>query len=85
MKFKNNEVNNMKKLEIYDSKGKVFDRYTVIISSDIYTMSRDPGSPQGVCMYHGTICDREYLKQHNTKISFRDLPEAVQAKIKELS
>lgn len=75
----------MKKLEIYDNKGKVFDKYTVIIGSDIYTMSRNPGSPQGACVYHGTTCDRKYLERHNTKIALMDLPEPVQNRIKELS
>lgn len=77
------------KLEIYDSKGKGkelydYDRYTVIINGHIYTMSDNPGSPQGCCIYHGTQINMEYLKQRNVKIDFADLPKAVQIKIKSI-
>ena len=62
------------------------DRYTVIFpNSDIYAMSSTPGGPQGVCMYCGTQINMAYLKQHSSRISFNNLPEAVQTKIKELS
>lgn len=39
-----------KHIAIYDNEGKTFDRYTVIIDSDVYCMSHNPLSPQG-CNY----------------------------------
>lgn len=74
----------MKRFQIYDNiKG--FDRYTVIIGKDVYTMSRNAGSPQGACVYHGTTYDRERLEMYSIKKAFKDLPKAVQRKIEELS
>ncbi|MBW2569707.1 MAG: hypothetical protein JRE47_10155 [Deltaproteobacteria bacterium] len=76
------------KVEIYDSRGKGFneyDRYTIIIGKDIYTMSDNPNPPQGACIYHGTQINMDYLKSKNTKIDFADLPESVQAKINSIT
>jgi len=77
----------MSNIKIFDSKKtgfRVFDRYTAIIHGHIYTMSNNPGSPQGACVYHGRQINMEYLKSNNSKIDFADLPEAVQQKINEL-
>jgi len=77
----------MPKIEIYDSKGtsfRAYDQYTAILNGHIYTMSNNPGSPLGACVYHGRQINMEYLKSNNSKIDFADLPEAVQQKINEL-
>lgn len=75
----------MKKTTVYDNQGKTMDRYTVIFSNnDIYAMSDNPGSPQGVCMYCGTQISLAYLKTHSAKVAINDLPNPVQSKIKEL-
>jgi len=77
----------MPKIEIYDSKCKgfrVFDRYTAILHGHIFTMSNNPGSPQGACVYHGKQINIEYIKENNSKIDFEDLPGPVQQKINQL-
>lgn len=73
------------KIIAYDNQGKTFDRYTVIFpNNDIYAMSHNPGSPQGVCMYCRTQIDISYLKTHSARIAIRDLPNQVQSQIKEI-
>lgn len=48
------------KFIIYDNEGKTFDRFTVLVPVkdenyyDVYTMSQNADSPQGVNIYHGT-------------------------------
>ena len=76
----------MKDIEVYDNKERFnwHDRYTVIIKGHIYTMSDNPNGLNGVCIYHGTICDRDHLNRTNTKISIKDLPQVVQCEIEEL-
>lgn len=78
------------KLEIYDRKGKdhelhSYDRYTIIINGHIYTMSENPRSPQGCCIYHGMQINKEYLESVSIKIDFDDLPEAMQSKINDIT
>lgn len=81
---KDAELNVKRQLEFYDNHGKTFDRYTVIINGHIYTMSNNPNMPNEACIYHGTQIDMKYLKENNVKIDWKELPEAVQKKIKEL-
>ena len=48
------------KIKVYDNGGKTLDRYTVLIRNyemggfDVYTMSSDPLSPQGINQYNHT-------------------------------
>lgn len=74
----------MKTLETYDNNGKTFDRYLAIINGHIYTMSDNPMSPQGVCLYHGIEINRELIEKHNVRVELKELPEEVQKKIKEI-
>ena len=72
-------------MKIYDNQGKTFDRYTVIFpNNDIFAMSHNPGSLQGVCMYCGTQINMTYLKSHSASMDINDLPDQVQSQIKEL-
>lgn len=73
-------------IEAYDNEERFnwFDRYTIIIKGHVYTMSDNPNNPTGACIYHGTIYYKKHLDWNNTKINIKDLPLAVQSKIKEL-
>ena len=45
----------MEDIKIYDNDGITFDRYTIIIDDDVYTMSHNALSPQGYNQYMGTL------------------------------
>ena len=40
---------------IFDNEGKTFDRYTVVILGDVFTMSHNPNSSTGVNLYAGDM------------------------------
>ena len=40
-------------IRVFDNSGKTFDRYTILIGNDIYVMSHNPNSPQGLNQYQG--------------------------------
>ena len=66
------------KIKGYDNGGSTLDRYTIIIGKDVWIMSHNPTSPQGICLYFGKaschyIVDRE--------IKVLSLPTSVQLKI----
>jgi hypothetical protein len=69
------------KVRAYDNDGRTFDRYTIIINKNVYLMSHNPTSAQGVCMYYGRS-DSLLLTDRPVKI--RDLPTGVQLKIYDL-
>lgn len=52
------------KIYTYDNGGTTIDRYTIIIDNDVYSMSINPNSPQGVNEYYGPIDEhiRKYLE-----------------------
>lgn len=71
-------------VEVYDNGGKTFDRYTVIIDGDIYTMSITANMPNGVNMYLGNVLDPEIRAINpkvDKKIELTDLPKVVQEAI----
>ena len=41
-------------IQVYDNLGKTADRYTVVTASNVYSMSRDVSSPNGVNMWIGS-------------------------------
>lgn len=43
----------LEKVRVFDNRGKTFDRYFVVIDGEVYTMSRNPTSPQGMNQYAG--------------------------------
>jgi hypothetical protein len=74
-------------IEVFDNHGKladgkkVMDRYTVIIGNDVYLMSANPCSPQGMNQY---ACGRgDILRWENVgdKVEIKSLPEEVKKAI----
>jgi len=57
------------KIVVYDNGGKTADRYTVFIGDDVYGMSDNPTSPQGVNSYFGTTDEIKMGKDHGKKLS----------------
>jgi len=74
------------KVVVYDNGDETMDRYTVIIGNDVYTMSSNPDSPQGVNQYAGTVgSDVKVGKHLGKKLSSipGSIKKAVQARTKE--
>lgn len=55
---------NEAKVTVYDNGGETTDRYTVIIGKDVFTMSNNPTSPQGVNQYAGTVGSDVKIGKH---------------------
>ena len=73
----------MPTVNVYDNGGITFDRYTVIIDDDVYLMSLNPMSPQGLNQYAGT---REEIKGDLGKQLFhvpKEIQRAIDTKIRE--
>lgn len=68
-------------MKIYDNGGSSFDRYTVVIEGEIYTMSANPLSPGGVNMYCGPAGSLDVTS--GEPVRFRDLPAEVQEAIRQ--
>ena len=68
-------------IKVFDNGGETFDRYTVIIDKDVYTMSANPNSPQGVNLYCGSQIDVDYLEQTNTEIPTHEAPLGIKKAI----
>ena len=72
-------------IRIYDNDGETFDRYTVIIDNNVFTMSHNAQSPQGFNQYVGTI-GKDLILDHvidnKPLILFSELPAEVQGAIK---
>ena len=67
---------------VWDNKGKTCDRYTVAIYDgygawDIYAMSANPKSPQGVNMYCDTYGNVDAMDECGERVSTDQLPEEV--------
>lgn len=43
----------LKQVNVFDNRGKTFDRYFVVIGRETYTMSHNPTSPGGMNQYAG--------------------------------
>jgi hypothetical protein len=73
------------KITVYDNGGKTADRYSVIIGKDVYSMSDNATSPNGVNMYAGEIgadVHPSFLKSMK-QVKVQTLPQAVQKAIKQ--
>lgn len=68
-------------VSIFDNGGKTFDRYTVIIDNkDVYVMSANALSPQGVNRYLCDVTDLDW-ESVGEPIGLEDVPEAVRKAI----
>jgi len=69
-------------LKVFDNLGQRFDRYTLIIDTDAYSMSENADSAQGFNNYIGAsdLLDFDTLGEEPL---FTELPEAVQRAIVE--
>ncbi len=70
-----------KSMKIYDNQGKSFDRYTVVIEGEVYTMSESALSPGGINMYCGRA--EAFGGDWGEPVRFRDLPREVQEAIRQ--
>jgi len=72
-------------LEVWDNGGETCDRYTVLIGSDIYHMSDNATSPNGVNCYGGHLSHIPHPEKWgfvgNRVESLASLPDAVQRAI----
>lgn len=74
----------MNNVRIWDNDSKTFDRYTVQIDRDIFTMSDNPLSPQGVNLYDGTLAKNESFGMgFDKRVKLNDLPKDVQTAIRQ--
>ena len=64
------------RVKVLDNGGQTFDRYTVVIGDDVYSMSKDPLYSQGFNQYVGTIREID-LKQRGRETYYDELPEEV--------
>ncbi len=69
------------RIDIWDDGGKSFDRYTVVIGRDVYSMSLNPRDPQGFDQYSHTQEKGVIFKGWGKKIPFEKLPDEVQMAI----
>ena len=81
-KQKNGEDGENVRTEAYDNNGITFDRYTIIIGEDVYTMSANPSHPQGFNQY---CCKTSELHLYPTdrRVRIKDLPKEVQRAIRQ--
>lgn len=69
-------------MEVYTNGGKTFDRYTVILGGDVYTMSHNPLSPQGFNQYAGRLNELTGARQGRRLKHIPDcLTEAIKQRI----
>lgn len=77
----------MKAIHVYDNGGETFDRYTILIGMDVFTMSEHPMSPQGSNQFSHrcfSLADtRASLNETDTEINFNDLSSEIQEAIKQ--
>lgn len=69
-------------IEVYDNGGETADRYTVIIDNNVYLMSDNLLSPQGVNQYNGKLYDAP-LARTGERVVLESLPEDVQKAIEQ--
>ena len=72
-----------KDIQVFDNLGETFDRYTVVIGKNVYTMSHNPTSPQGFNQYAGELGKDINLDmlQKGELVKYLSLPEDVQKAI----
>ena len=70
-------------LIVWDNGGKTFDRYTVRIRNDYFTMSSNASSPQGVNQYAASYPDmnEKQLGKRILQKDYRNLPESLRIAI----
>jgi hypothetical protein len=68
-----------KGIDIYD-KPSFADRYTVVIDEDVFGMSENAGSPQGVNMYSGDLKAMD-TRRLGRKITWNEVPRRVKEAI----
>jgi hypothetical protein len=68
------------KIKIFDNFGQTFDRYTVLIDDDLYTMSYNALAPNGMNQYMGKVANF-YEPEGEEEIAFSDLPKYVKKAI----
>jgi len=67
---------------VFDNGGKTWDRYTVIISGDVYTMSADADSPSGFNQWAGLLIELpNAIDKRDKEIALTDLPRSTQRAI----
>jgi len=72
-------------LKVWDNGGMSFDRYTVRVRNDYYSMSHNPISPRGFNQYIGAYpeINEHSLGKSLTEYQYRALPLAVREAILE--
>jgi hypothetical protein len=80
------------KIKVYDNP-ETFDRYTIVIDNDVYSMSENPSDPQGFNQYNFTIDDVNKAKNGwmnelnyeniGKRVKLTQLPKEVKKAIKE--
>jgi len=72
------------KIRVFDNSGKTYDRYTVIIGKDVYTMNGTPFEAYGFNLYSHTIEGKvsDFVKDMgDVEVNINDLPEQVREAI----
>jgi hypothetical protein len=81
------------KIMVFDSGPSFADRYTVVIGKDVYSMSADASSPNGISQYIGTLgivndSSGILLKLSDLnigrKINYERVPEGVKRQIRRI-
>jgi len=73
------------KVLVFDAGEKSLDRYTVVIGKDVYAMSANPNSPQGVNQYVFSLDDTDNSnssKGWGKKLSWEKVPSEVKKAIR---
>ena len=70
---------------IFDAGREALDRYTVVIGKDVYAMSANPNSPQGVNQYVFSLSDTDNSssgKGWGKKLPWKKVPSEVKKAIR---
>ena len=59
-------------IKIYDNGGKTFDRYLICIGEDVFSMSHNACSPQGVNMWLGLKSEFDLSEMEELNMRERD-------------
>ena len=71
------------KIEVYDNGGETFDRYTVVIGCNVYSMSANALSPQGVNQLALVLKERELVGWANLGKKLYDIPGTIKEAVAE--
>ena len=74
-----------KDIKVFDNQGRTFDRYTVVIGKNVFTMSKNTTSPQGFNQYAGELGKDINLDilQKGELVKYLSLPKDVQKAIQD--